>query len=58
MQVLGTDCPTKTDEFSEKFQTTPPPPPHFRKIMLRFFPGIHDRRTTYNGKNLQHKFLD
>ena len=35
-----------------------PPPPHFRKIMLRFFSGIHDRRSVYNGKNLQHKFLD
>ena len=34
------------------------PPPHFRKIMLRFFSGIHDRRSVYNGKNLQHKFLD
>merc|ERR550532_2534341 len=34
------------------------PPPHFRKIMLRFFSGIHDLRSVYNGKNLQHKFLD
>ena len=34
------------------------PPPHFWKIMLRFFSGIHDRRSVYNGKNLQHKFLE
>ena len=34
----GTDGPTKTDDFSEKSQTAfdPPPPPNFRKIMLRF----------------------
>ena len=55
---LGMDGPTKTDEFLEKFQTAFDPPPHFRKIMLRFFSGIHDRRSVYNGKNLQHKFLD
>ena len=56
---LGKDGPTKTDEFLEKFQTAfDPPPPHFRKIMLRFFSGIHDQRSVYNGKNLQHKFLD
>ena len=56
---LGMDDPTKTDEFLEKFQTAfDPPPPHFRKIMLRFFSGIHDLRSVYNGKNLQHKFLD
>ena len=46
----------KNDEFSEKFQTAFDP--HFRKIMLRFFSGLHDRRTVYNGKNLQHKFLE
>ena len=35
---LGKLPPTKTDEFSEKFQTAfDPPPPHFRKIMLRIF---------------------
>ena len=38
MQVLGTDCPTKTDEFSEKFQTTPPPPLIFGKSCCGFFP--------------------
>ena len=27
---------TKTDEFSEKFQTAFDPPPHFRKVTLRF----------------------
>ena len=37
---------TKMDEFSEKFQTTfDPPPPHFRKIMLRILSRIHDRST-------------
>ena len=30
---------TKTDEFLEMFQTAFDPPPHFRKIMLRFFSG-------------------
>ena len=49
---------TKSDDFLEKFQTAFDPPPHFRKIILRFFSGIHDRRTVYNGKNLQYKFLD
>jgi len=33
---LGKDGVSKTDEFSEKFQTAFDPPPHFRKIMLRF----------------------
>ena len=36
MQVLGTDGPTKTDEFSEKFQTTPPL--IFGKSCCGFFP--------------------
>ena len=31
---------------------------NFRKIMLRICSEIHDRSTLYNGKNLQHKFLD
>ena len=34
---------SKTDEFSEKFQTAFDPPPHFRKIILQFFSKIHDR---------------
>ena len=34
------------------------PPPHFRKVMLQFFSEIHDRSIVFNGKNLQHKFLD
>ena len=34
------------------------PPPHFRKVMLQIFSEIHDRSIVYNGKNLQHKFLD
>ena len=56
---LGTYQASKTDEFLEKFQTAfDPTPPHFRKVMLQFFPEIHDRSIIYNGKNLQHKFLD
>ena len=36
--TLGTGQATKTDEFSEKFQTAfDPPPSHFRKIILRIF---------------------
>ena len=35
-----------------------PPPAHFRKVMLQFFSEIHDRSIVFNGKNLQHKFLD
>ena len=36
--VLRIPVPSKTDEFSEKFQTAvDPPPPHFWKIMLRIF---------------------
>ena len=42
---LGKLVPTKTDEFSEKFQTALDTPPHFRKIMLRIFSKIHDRST-------------
>ena len=35
MHCLGTYAHTKTDEFSEKFQTAfGPPPPHVQKIML------------------------
>ena len=37
MLCSGKDAISKTDEFSEKFQTAfDPPPPHFREIMLRF----------------------
>ena len=31
---------------------------NFRKVMLQIFSEIHDRSIVYNGKNLQHKFLD
>ena len=37
---LGTGDGNKTDDFSEKFQTDFDPPPHYRKIMLQFFPEI------------------
>ena len=35
-QRLGTLTPSKTDEFSEKFQTAFDPP-HFRRVMLQIF---------------------
>ena len=35
--TLGTGKVNRSDEFSEKFQTAfDPPPPHFRKVTLRF----------------------
>ena len=35
---LGKGPATKSDEFSEKFQTAfGPQPPHFRKTILQFF---------------------
>ena len=34
---LGTGQATKTDEFSEKFQTAFDRLPHFRKIIFQFF---------------------
>ena len=58
-QLLGMRDTSKTDEFSEKFQTAfDPPPPHFLKIILQFFSEIHDQSIAYNGKNLQYKFFD
>ena len=37
---LGTYAWNRFDEFSENFQTaSDPPPPYFRKTMLRFFSG-------------------
>ena len=37
-RIKGTCGASKTDGFSEKFQTAfAPPPPHFRKIILRIF---------------------
>ena len=35
---LGKDGVSKIDVFSEKFQTAFDPPPHFWKIILKFFP--------------------
>ena len=35
---LGTDGPTKTDEFSEKFQTAFDPPPSFSENHITIFP--------------------
>ena len=56
--VLGKDGISKSDEFLEKFQTAFDPPPSFSENHVALFSGIHDRRSVYNGKNLQHKFLD
>ena len=58
--IKGRMNPPKRMFFSEKFQMAfdPPPPPRFRKIILQIFSRIHDQSTVYNGKNLQHKFLD
>ena len=55
---LGMPTSSKTDEFSEKFQTSFDPPPSFSEIILQFFPEIRDRSIVYNGKNPQYKFLD
>ena len=56
---LGKLSPSKADEFSEKFQTAfDPPPPSFSESYVAIFSEIHDRSIVYNGKNLQHKFLD
>ena len=56
---LGTDGPSKTDEFSEKIQTAFDPPSFSENHVAVFFLlEIHDRSIVYNGKNLQHKFLD
>ena len=56
---LGKGGISKSDEFLEKFQTAfDPPPPSFSENHVALFSGIHDRRSVYNGKNLQHKFLD
>ena len=48
---------SKTDEFSEKFQTAFDHP-SFSESYVAIFSEIHDRSIVYNGKNLQHKFLD
>ena len=49
---------SKTDEFSEKFQTAFDPPPSFSENHIAIFSEIHDRSIVYSGKNLQYKFLD
>ena len=55
---LGMPTSSKTDEFSEKFQTAFDPPPSFSEKHIANFSEIHDRSIVYNGKNLQYKFLD
>ena len=50
MKHWGMPDTSKTDKFSEKFQTAFDPP-HFRKIILQIFSEIHDRSIVYNGKN-------
>ena len=56
---LGMPDTSKTDEFSEKFQTAFDPPSFSENHVAVFFLlEIHDRSIVYNGKNLQNKFLD
>ena len=56
---LGTGDDTKTDEFSEKFQTAFYSSPRFRKIMLQIFYQLHAQKALFKGcQNLKHKFLD
>ena len=56
---LGKGPATKSDEFSEKFQTAfGPQPPHFRKIVLQSFYGKRPKKPFIKAQNLQYKFLD
>ena len=50
----------KKDKYSDGNKGRLPLPKrmNFRKVILQFFSEIHDRSIVYNGKNLQHKFLD
>ena len=53
----GTGDGTKTNEFSEKFQTAfDPNPPQFRKIMLQFFPE-NVRKNLFKGPKSATKFF-
>ena len=45
----GTGHATKSVEFSEKYQTASPPPPHFRKIVLQFFSKNVQKKALYKG---------
>ena len=55
----GTGQGTKTDEFSERSkQPLTPPPSHFRKIILQFFPKKSCFKPCLKVQNLQYKFLD
>ena len=55
---LGTDGHTKTNEFSEKFQTAFDPPPHFRKIILRILRQNCDKSAYIHFfKFLMHIFI-
>ena len=56
--ALGTGGVSKTDEFSEKFQTTFDPPPHFRKIMLQLCSNFMLKKPCLKVQNLQREFLD
>ena len=53
---LGTGQATKTDEFSEKFQTAFDPIPHCQKIMVQFFSEIAEKIPYMMVQILQHKF--
>ena len=55
--LLGTGHATKSDEFSEKFETALDPP-HFRKMIKQFFSENVRKKTFIKVQNLQYKFLD
>ena len=55
-QLLGMRDTSKTDEFSEKFQTAFDPPPSFSENHIAIFSEIQDRSIIYyNGTNLQYR---
>ena len=54
---LGKPTSSKTDEFSEKFQTAFDSL-SFSENHIANFSEIHDQGIVFNGKNLQYKFLD
>ena len=49
---------TKTDTFSEKFQTAFDTPRHFRKIIFQIFPDEPSLKPCIMNQNLHYNFLD
>ena len=56
--ALGTGGVSKTDEFSEKFQTTFAPPPSFSKNHVATLFKLHAQKALLKVQNLQREFLD